>query len=101
MLQYILKRILLMIPTILVISFVAFIIIDLPPSDYAETYVATLAANGNVTSQETLDQLRNLYGLGEPAPERYVKWMWGISYTHLRAHETRHDLVCRLLLEKK
>src|SRR5450756_3184939 len=24
-----------------------------------------------------------------------------MSYTHLRAHETRHDLVCRLLLEKK
>src|SRR5450756_2750261 len=33
-------------------------------------------------------------------------WVWGVggfpvSYTHLRAHETRHDLVCRLLLEKK
>ena len=26
---------------------------------------------------------------------------WSVSYTHLRAHETRHDLVCRLLLEKK
>src|SRR5665648_822900 len=26
---------------------------------------------------------------------------WTVSYTHLRAHETRHDLVCRLLLEKK
>src|SRR5659263_613048 len=27
--------------------------------------------------------------------------VWGaVSYTHLRAHETRHDLVCRLLLEK-
>src|SRR5665648_1226890 len=25
---------------------------------------------------------------------------WPVSYTHLRAHETRHDLVCRLLLEK-
>src|SRR5665648_255153 len=24
---------------------------------------------------------------------------WSVSYTHLRAHETRHDLVCRLLLE--
>ena len=24
-----------------------------------------------------------------------------VSYTHLRAHETREDLVCRLLLEKK
>src|SRR5450756_2754159 len=24
-----------------------------------------------------------------------------VSYTHLRAHETRHEIVCRLLLEKK
>src|SRR5450759_5572724 len=28
-------------------------------------------------------------------------YLWPVSYTHLRAHETRHDLVCRLLLEKK
>ena len=30
-------------------------------------------------------------------------WLFptAVSYTHLRAHETRHDLVCRLLLEKK
>src|SRR5450759_5910244 len=28
-------------------------------------------------------------------------WLEGAAYTHLRAHETRHDLVCRLLLEKK
>src|SRR5450756_451910 len=28
-------------------------------------------------------------------------WISPVSYTHLRAHETRHDLVCRLLLEKK
>src|SRR5450759_5866386 len=27
--------------------------------------------------------------------------LYSVSYTHLRAHETRHDLVCRLLLEKK
>src|SRR5450756_2788410 len=50
-----------------------------------------------------------------PEPDRPVKtisWSRGrsrstlrklcsVSYTHLRAHETRHDLVCRLLLEKK
>src|SRR5450756_1111788 len=28
-------------------------------------------------------------------------YLVAVSYTHLRAHETRHDLVCRLLLEKK
>src|SRR5450756_801515 len=27
-----------------------------------------------------------------------VRSIWAVSYTHLRAHETRHDLVCRLLL---
>ena len=30
-----------------------------------------------------------------------VGYSVAVSYTHLRAHETRHDLVCRLLLEKK
>ena len=30
-----------------------------------------------------------------------LRHMLAVSYTHLRAHETRHDLVCRLLLEKK
>src|SRR5450756_126751 len=34
---------------------------------------------------------------GTPAGRRTE----AVSYTHLRAHETRHDLVCRLLLEKK
>src|SRR5450756_110773 len=40
------------------------------------------------------------------APTGSGWWHWmviniPVSYTHLRAHETRHDLVCRLLLEKK
>ena len=33
--------------------------------------------------------------------DSYVVGGRTVSYTHLRAHETRHDLVCRLLLEKK
>src|SRR5665648_1205975 len=35
-----------------------------------------------------------------PPGRRSARWT-PVSYTHLRAHETRHDLVCRLLLEKK
>ncbi|WDT36904.1 hypothetical protein PVA38_12315 [Streptococcus pneumoniae D39] len=31
----------------------------------------------------------------------YNRWIKAVSYTHLRAHETVLDLVCRLLLEKK
>src|SRR5450756_2912746 len=48
-------------------------------------------------------------GSGSGAPDaRPIPWRSSdgrrgaaVSYTHLRAHETRHDLVCRLLLEKK
>ena len=32
------------------------------------------------------------------ARTRLGRNQWAVSYTHLRAHETRHDLVCRLLL---
>src|SRR5450759_5851730 len=35
------------------------------------------------------------------AEEDFQRSIRPVSYTHLRAHETRHDLVCRLLLEKK
>src|SRR5450759_5255131 len=42
-------------------------------------------------------KLLHLLGFSVQRPRRVLS----VSYTHLRAHETRHDLVCRLLLEKK
>src|SRR5450759_5830024 len=41
-----------------------------------------------------------LHADGKPTVLMYAHYD-AVSYTHLRAHETRHDLVCRLLLEKK
>ena len=38
---------------------------------------------------------------GKIDPQRVVDSVRAVSYTHLRAHETVLDLVCRLLLEKK
>ena len=45
-------------------------------------------------------QKRNLLSVGL-FRKRTLIISYPVSYTHLRAHETRHDLVCRLLLEKK
>ncbi len=78
MLQYILRRLLLMIPTFFVISLVAFAIIQLPPGDFATSYIAGLAAQGNQVSQDATEALRQMYGLGDPLPVQYFKWMKGI-----------------------
>ncbi|MET0481281.1 MAG: ABC transporter permease, partial [Aestuariivirgaceae bacterium] len=46
MLRYILWRIAVMIPTLLIISALVFTIIELPPGDYFESYIAELQASG-------------------------------------------------------
>lgn len=76
--SYILRRILAMIPTLFLASIVAFVIITLPPGDFATAYVAGLAANGDIVSQEALESLREDYGLNEPVVVQYFKWMGGI-----------------------
>jgi len=78
MLQYILRRVLWMIPTFLVTSLVAFAIIQLPPGDYATSYLANLSAQGTQVSRDVEESLRQAYGLGEPLPMQYFKWMHGI-----------------------
>ena len=51
-----------------------------------------------IDSGNTLSKVREILSLREP---KSLAICTPVSYTHLRAHETRHDLVCRLLLEKK
>ena len=78
MLQYILRRALLMIPTLIVTSLVAFTIITLPPGDFATSYVQNMAAQGDTQSQETARAIREEFGLDQPVAIRYLKWMQGI-----------------------
>jgi peptide/nickel transport system permease protein len=78
MLRYIAYRLLLMIPTIFVISVVSFIIIQLPPGDFLTSYVAGLTARGESIDEATIQALKNAYGLGQPIHVQYVKWMTGV-----------------------
>jgi len=92
MLKYIVKRIALMIPTVLIISFVVFFIIQLPPGDYVTSYVARMSAEGEFFTQEMIEQMRDEYGLDRPWYVQYFHWMKGIitkgdfgySFTYLR-----------------
>src|SRR5512145_2945854 len=76
--SYIIRRILAMIPTLFLASIVAFVIIQLPPGDFATAYVSGLAANGSIVSEEALESLRQDYGLNEPVLIQYFKWIGGI-----------------------
>ena len=78
MLQYISRRVLIMIPTLFVISLLSFGIIQLPPGDYLTFYVAELAAQGETVNQERLAQLERQYGLGRPWYVQYFLWISNI-----------------------
>ena len=75
MLWYILRRVLTMIPTLLVISFLTFIIIELPAGDYISNQIAALRAAGESASIAKLEFLRAEYALDRPFLERYLIWV--------------------------
>jgi peptide/nickel transport system permease protein len=77
MLTFILRRILGMIPMMLIISFISFTIIQLPPGDFFSTLQAVQGASGGGMSNETADLLRTRYGLDEPFLNQYFKWISG------------------------
>jgi peptide/nickel transport system permease protein len=78
MLLYILRRILCMIPTLVVISIVSFIIIQLPPGDFLTNLTARMAEQGEKLDNSTLEAFKLRYGLDEPWPMQYWKWISGI-----------------------
>jgi len=78
MLQYIARRVMLMIPTLFLVSVVSFILIQLPPGDYLTSVVAAMATTGDIMTQDRLDALKVEYGLDQPIYVQYSKWMWNI-----------------------
>jgi len=78
MLRYIVRRILIMIPTLILISMVSFAILQLPPGDYLTSYAAQLRQMGEQVDEEALQSLRERYGMGQPVYVQYAKWVHGI-----------------------
>ncbi|NNE64869.1 MAG: ABC transporter permease [Gammaproteobacteria bacterium] len=78
MLVYILRRLLSMIPTLLVISILVFTIIQLPPGDYLESYIAELQSQGESIDEKKIEFLRHEYGLDLPLYQQYLVWVTGM-----------------------
>lgn len=75
MLAYLIRRFLVMIPTLLVISFLTFLIIELPPGDFLSNQIAQLRAQGEESSIAKVEFLRTEFALDRPFLERYLIWL--------------------------
>ena len=80
MFHFFVRRTLVMIPTLLVISALVFIIIQLPEGDYLTSYITELEAQGEKVGMEKIAFLREQYGLDKPPLEQYVNWLWGMLH---------------------
>jgi peptide/nickel transport system permease protein len=64
--------------TLVVISALVFIIIQLPPGDYLTTYIEELKAQGEVVDPKKITFLRSQYGLDQPMTTQYFVWLAGM-----------------------
>lgn len=75
MFAYIVRRIIYVIPTLILVSMVSFAIIELPPGDYLSSYIAQLEMQGGIVDNAELVALKQRYGLDRPVYVRYWKWI--------------------------
>ncbi len=97
MLAAVLKRILLMIPTLVIISIISFLLIELPPGDFLDSYVNDLIEQQQSVDPAEIEALRARYGLGQPWYVRYAKWMQGILQGDLGRSLEWNQPVARLI----
>jgi len=78
--DYLIRRLLVMIPTLLAISLITFTIIQLPPGDYLSTYIAELQSQGEAVDAQKIAFLREQFGLNMPFYMKYLTWLWGMFH---------------------
>lgn len=75
MLAFIVRRLLTIIPLLIMISIVSFIVIELPPGDWVETRIQQLKLSGVEVDDNQIANLTSQYGLDKPAYQRYFRWV--------------------------
>ena len=75
LLRYILRRVLLMAPTLLITSALIFTVMELPPGDFFETYQAEMQAQGERADMSRVEFLKKEYHFDKPPVERYFHWL--------------------------
>ncbi len=78
MLTYLARRVLYMIPTLLITSLLVFAIIQAPPGDYLETMIGEYLSRGESVPWDKIEFLRERYGFDKPFLEQYGVWVFNL-----------------------
>lgn len=78
MLEFVIRRTLWSIPVLIVVSFVSFLIIQLPPGDYVTAMVAEMRNNGEFVTLVQEEAMRTEMGLNDPILVQYWRWISNI-----------------------
>lgn len=97
MFGYTVRRILMMIPTLLAISVIVFVIIQLPPGDYFTTYLNELQSRGESVDPNKIAFLKQQYGFDRPLYQQYFIWVGGLLQGDL-GYSFEHELPVRTVV---
>lgn len=101
MLNFILRRVLIMIPFFILVSIVSFFVIQLPPGNYVDTYRRNLQMQGGNLNSEQIAVLEARYGLDKPILVQYALWISNIVLRGDFGHSFRYERpVADILLER-
>jgi len=78
MLEFIIMRLLRMVPQLFIISIIAFVVIQLPPGDYLEQHLNRLRESGRTIDEVEIRRWEETYGLDKPMYVQYLKWIGNI-----------------------
>ena len=83
MLAFLVRRFIIMVWTLIGISVLVFVIIQLPPGDYLSAEIAEIQAAGERVAEEKIQFLREQYGLDKPLWQQYLVWVVGLTHGDL------------------
>ena len=101
MIQFAIKRFLILIPLLFLISAVSFLILQAPPGDYVSTFVARVSMSQGFTMTPGEEAaLRRQYGLDQPIYMQYLKWLGKVLRGDLGLSSGRQSPVRELIMDR-
>lgn len=100
MARFLIRRMLLMIPTLLAVSIITFLIIQAPPGDFLSTYISRFQFYGGNISPSDIANMKIRWGLDRPIHIQYLRWLWNLLHGDLGRSMDWDTSVSKLIMQR-